>query len=186
MKFEDILRKRQSIRKYSSKKPDWRDLMEAINAARFAPMAGNIFTPRFIIVSDETKIERLKNSCAQDFVQDAQYVVVMISDPSLPNKSFEGSSEIYCRQQAGASIQNFLLKLTELGLSTCWVGLFDEELVKNNLKIPEHMYVEAIFPIGYPFEKVRPKKKPDLENIISFNEYGKKKMKGSGKAFEPM
>ena len=40
-------------------------------------------------------------------------------------------------QQAGAAIENFLLKITDLGLSTCWTGAFSDEQVKRILQIPE-------------------------------------------------
>ena len=40
MKFDSLIKSRRSVRKFKSIEPDWRDIIEAIDAARFAPMAG--------------------------------------------------------------------------------------------------------------------------------------------------
>jgi nitroreductase len=75
-----------------------------------------------------------------------------------------------------AAIENFLLKINECGLATCWVGHFYDEKIKRILKIPSEIEIEAIFPIGYPFEKPKNKRKIELDEILYFNEYKNKKM----------
>ena len=70
------------------------------------------------------------------------------------------------------------MKIEDFGLSTCWIGYFVESQIKRILKIPEEANVEAIFPIGFEYEKRRAKKaKIELDNILYFNEYGNKRMK---------
>ena len=70
------------------------------------------------------------------------------------------------------------MKLEEVGLSTCWIGYFVESQIKKALSIPDEVNVEAVFPIGFEFEKKRTKKAPiDLDRILYFNTYGKDKMK---------
>jgi len=92
--------------------------------------------------------------------------------------SYGEQGKIYCRQQAGAAIQNFLLAIHEKGLATCWVGSFVERLVKETLKIPENIDVEAILPIGYEFDKSQKRKsKIGLDNILYFNKFKNSKMK---------
>ena len=83
---------------------------------------------------------------------------------------------VYCKQQAGAAIQNFLLKIEEKGLSTCWVGHFADNLVKEILKIPDEIDVEAFFPIGYEFKNQRRRAKIDLDEVLYFEKYKNKKM----------
>jgi len=185
MQLDEAIQKRKSVRKYLSKKPDWRDIIEAIDATRYAPMAGNIFTLNSILVSDGKLIEQVKNFCGQDFLGKAHYLVVFISDKRIVTKSFGDDAEKYLRQQAGAAIENFLLKLTELKLSTCWVGLFDEEHIKKLLKIPDSYNIEAICPIGYDGENKPQRKKPDFETMIHFNTFGYRKMHADGKQVEP-
>ena len=63
-------------------------------------------------------------------------------------------------------------------MSTCWVGFFVEREIKTILQIPEEVNVEAIFPIGFEYEKKKTKKaKIELDRILYFNEYGRTRMK---------
>ena len=52
-------------------------------------------------------------------------------------------------------------------------------MVHSALSIPRSIEIEAIFPIGYEFEKKYTRKaKIDLDNILYFNEWENDKMKG--------
>jgi nitroreductase len=148
MSFKDLIQKRQSIRKFSHKKPTWRKIIQAIDYTRFAPCAGNQFVLKYILISDEKNISKIAKATQQDFVGTASYLVVAVSDESKLLRSYGDRGKKYCSLQAGASIQNFLLALTELGMVTTWVGHFVDEQVKEILGIPEEMNIEGIFPIG--------------------------------------
>ena len=103
--------------------------------------------------------------------------MVVCSTTSRTINSFGKRGKIYLRQQAGAAIQNFLLSIEEKNLSTCWVGHFVDEQIKRELKIPDNVNIEALFPIGYEFKKETPKTKVNLDRILYFKQYGNKKMK---------
>ena len=141
-------------------------------------MAGNIFSLKFILVSDKEKIQQLSKASEQEFVASANYVVVVCSNPSRTLNAYEERSESYLKQQAGAGIQNFLLKLEDFGFSACWIGHFVDEKVKDILKIPKEINVEAFFPIGYESEiaKTKQKRKIELDRILYFEEYGKSRI----------
>ena len=178
MELDKAIKSRSSVKKFNSKKPDWRDIIECIDAARYAPMAGGNYTLKFILVDDSEKIRNIAEACQQPFVGTAHYIVVACSNPSRTTNAYGKQGEVFLRQQAGAAIENFLLKLEESGLSTCWVGYFVEEQIKHVLQIPENIQVEALFPIGFEYEKKKVKKaKIDLDNILYFNSYGEKKMR---------
>src|SRR3990172_3189658 len=122
MELDKAIKGRSSVKKFNSKKPDWRDIIEAIDAARYAPMAGGNYTLKFILVSDEEKINQIAQACQQDFISQVSYVVVACSNASRTTNSYGKQGEVYVRQQAGAAMENFMLKLQDFGLSTCWVG----------------------------------------------------------------
>lgn len=181
MNFDDLVETRRSIRSFKSTKPDWRTILEALDSTRFAPMAGNQFTPRFILVDNAEKIKKLAEAAEQEFIEEAHYVVVMCSNKKLTINAYGDRGQNYIKQQTGAAIQNFLLKLHEFGLSTCWIGHFYDEKIKHLLKIPDDVDVEALFPIGYSMEKPKKKRKIDFDAIMYFNEYKNKKMKNPKK-----
>ena len=177
MKLDKAIKLRKSTRKFTSKKPDWKDIIECIDATRYAPMAGGNFSLKFILVSDLQKIQELAQAAQQDFLNQAKYVLVVCSKKARTINAYEERGKIYARQQAGAAIQNFLLKIEEKGLATCWIGHFVNSQVKIILKIPEDVDVEAMFPIGYEFEKKFTRRaKVDIDQILYFEEYNKKKM----------
>lgn len=171
MDLDKAIEKRHSVRKFKLRKPDYGKILEAIESSTKAPLAGNIPTLKFIIVSDKEKIKQLADASTQDFVASVHYVIVFCSNPENCVRSYDKRGETYCLQQAGAAIQNFLLKITDLGLATCWVGAFSDRMVKRILKIPESVRVEGLFPIGYEAGSQKQKKKPSLDTSIYFNEW---------------
>ncbi len=178
MEVDRAIRSRHSVKKFKDKEPNWRNIIEAVDAARYAPMAGGNYSLKFIVVSDREKIQKLADSAQQSFITKAYYVVVVCSNPLRTVNAYGERGKAYVRQQAGAGIQNFLLTLEKLGLSTSWIGHFEEEEIKKALKIPEHVNVEAMFPVGYEFDKKYTRKaRIDLDNILYFNEYENSKMK---------
>ena len=182
MQLENAIKKRKSVRRYALKKPDWRKIIQAIDFARYAPSAGNRISWRFILVSDEGKIQELADASQQKFVGDAKYVVAVVSEDSRFTRSYGERGSRYASQQAGAAIQNFLLALEERGLVTCWVGSFADEQVKRVLGVSDSLVVEALFPIGFETKiKTAKKFKQNLDNLIYFEKWGNKKMIPEGR-----
>lgn len=177
MDLTKAIKSRRSVKKYGHLRPDWRKILRSIDMARHAPMAGNIFSLKFLIVNDEEIIQEIGKTTAQTFVGTAKTLVVLVNDESRVVRNYGERGKRYASQQAGAAIQNFLLALEEEKLGTTWVGYFNEEKIKELLGIPEGLIVEAIFPIGLK-TKIKPKEKQiiDLENIIYFEKWGREMM----------
>jgi len=174
------IRERKSVKKFSTKKPDWRDIIECVEAARYAPMAGNNFSLKFVLIKDEKTINKLAQASQQPFVATAHWVVVVCTNPRRTKIPYQDSAEKYLRQQAGAAIENFLLKIQEKKMATCWVGHFVEDQVKKAIDASDDIDIEAIFPIGYESAKkgqqLKPKRKSDLDSFLYFEKYKNKKM----------
>jgi len=178
MDLDKAIKERHSVRRYTSRAPDWRKIIEAIDVARLAPLAGNIPTIKFILITEDDKISQLGEACQQDFVGTAKYILVVCTDASQSTRSYDERGYRYATQQAGAAIENFLLKLVDLGLASCWIGAFSDEQVKRILQIPENVSVEGLFPIGYEMPpKTKQKSKPNLDSILYFNIWKNKYMK---------
>ncbi|MFZ5954830.1 MAG: nitroreductase family protein [Nanoarchaeota archaeon] len=180
MQLEEAIKKRKSVKIYSSKKPDWRKIIKALDATRYAPRAGNISRTKFILVQRVDTIKKINSFCQQECVGQAQTLVVVITEDSDYMKFYHDNGLKIARQQCGALIQNFLLELTAQGLVTNWVSIFDEAQIKNLLKIPEKFTLEAIFPIGIESkQKTAEKAKPELEGMVYFDEFDCHHMKPS-------
>ncbi len=178
MELKEAIEGRKSARKFSSKKADWRNIIEAIHSTQYAPMAGSIFPFKFVIIDNKELIEEIAGWAEQDFIKQAKYAVVVVSDEDMVKSSFPKKSGVFTHQEAGAAMENFILTLGDFGLSTCWIGHFNEEKIKKALKIPEENCIEAIFPIGYSSEKTKkPKAKSNIYNILYFNRWEHDRMR---------
>jgi hypothetical protein len=178
MEFDKILKERHCARTYSAKKVEFKDVVAICEAALSAPMAGNIFTLKLVVVSDKKKKQELAEAAlGQEFLAEAGYIIVVCSDISNVAKSYDERGKIYARQQAGAAIENMFLKATDLGLGTCWIGAFDENAVRRILNIPDSVQVEALLPVGYERVKARTRIKPQLKNITNFEMWTQKTVK---------
>ncbi len=179
MNLDKAIQERKSVKKFSDKKPDWRYIIEAVDAAMYAPMAGNNYSLRFVLVDDPEKIAKLSEAAQQSNFANVKYAVVVLTDSARTLNLFDERGQRYLRQQAGAAIENFLLKIQEHGLSSCWIGHFVDYLVKQVVGAPENFDVEAILPVGYEVKPELPKRKnADLNRFISFNDYSNKWMNG--------
>lgn len=178
MQLDKAIQSRCSTRKFSDKKPSWKTIIDCIDAARFAPTAGNNCTLKIILVDDKEKIENISDACEQNFISKANYLIVFCSKKERLVNAFGKDSEKFNKQQTGAAIENFLLKIQEKKLSTCWIGYFVENKIKKILDIPTDIEVEAVFPIGYEKETPRTRRiKIDLDKILYFNTFGEKRIK---------
>ena len=84
-------------------------------------------------------------------------------------KAREASSELVrCAAAANCSIAitQMMLQAVELGLGTCWIGMYDEEAIKEQFNIPEQMAVVALLAVGFPAENPGPRPRKAREEII--------------------
>ena len=107
------------------------------------------------------------------------FVIVVCSDKKFLIRNYQKRGEIYARQQAGAAIEQILLKLTDMGLNSCWVGAFSDVTVKNLLKIPDDVDVEALLPVGFEMgmQEGEDRMKPSLDRCLFFDTYKNRLMK---------
>jgi len=173
MEFDKVLNKRHSARRFKeTKKPDYQKVIEAIDAASKAPLAGNLPCLKYILVSDKKLIDELAKACQQEFIEKVHYIVVVCTDKKFLEKSYYERAEMYIRQEAGAAIENFLLKITDLGIASCWIGAFSDETVRRVLNIPDNIQIEALLPVGYEIETKEKKIRPSLESTMYFDGWG--------------
>ncbi len=176
MDFDSVIEKRHSVRSFKDKKASWKLVLQAIDATNQGPFADSRNPLKFLVIEEPETIQKVAELAGQLWINESTILVVVCSeDTHLENLHGERGKR-YARQQSGAAIQTLLFKLTDLGLSSCWVGSFTDEQIKQHLKIPSHIELEAIIPIGY--EKVKPvprHRKKALENALFWEVWDEKK-----------
>ncbi|HBY56936.1 MAG TPA: NAD(P)H nitroreductase [Candidatus Atribacteria bacterium] len=180
MKFLDLVKTRQSVRKYLDKPVEREKIERCLEAVRLAPSASNSQPWSFIVIDDP----KLKEAVAKKtfdklisfnrFSLQAPVLIIIISErPGFLNKVAEAiKDKQFSLIDIGIAAEHFCLQATEEGLGTCMLGWFDEKGVKKLLNIPSNRRVELIITMGYPASKeIRPKKRKELNQIRSYNSY---------------
>ncbi|MFW6134683.1 MAG: nitroreductase family protein [Elusimicrobiota bacterium] len=180
MDFLDLVKSRQSVRKYLNQSVEREKIERCLEAARLAPSASNSQPWRFIVVDDQ----ELKDKIAREtfdklitfnrFSLQAPVLIVIISERlNVVNKVGETiKDKQFSLIDIGIAAENLCLQATEEGLGTCILGWFNEKGVKKILNIPHSKRVELIITMGYPVSKeVLPKKRKELNIIRSYNNY---------------
>ncbi len=153
MELQKALEKRASVKKYISKKPPLDKVMEGILAANTAPTPGNLQILKYVIIENPESISKIADACQQSFIKQVPYVVIICSETRQMKRLYDKRAEKYLKQYVGAAAQNFLLKMTELGLASCWVGAFVESTIRQLIDLPEDVNIELLITVGYPLGK---------------------------------
>jgi nitroreductase len=164
------IRTRRSIRKYKDKQVPWDNIVEVMQAGKYAPFAGNILNCKFIVVKSEAKRNAIAEACVQQYwMQDAPIHIVIVSE-TLKLERYYGQrgARIYTLHNCAAAAENILLAATSLGLGSAWVGAFNEEKIKDICNLPGHVDVQAIITLGYPDEHPPVPLKRSIEDVCNF------------------
>jgi len=163
----EAINRRRSIRKFKNIDIGKENLDILLNAAQAAPSAGNMQGRDFIIVTDRTiKRELVIAAHNQHFIASAPIIIVAVANIRRSSTRYGQRGELYAVQDATASVMNIMLAATDIGLGTCWIGAFDEEMVKDILNIPINERPVAMVPIGYPDENPIMPQRMSLDQIV--------------------
>ena len=169
----EAIKGRRSIRAFKNEDISSETVEKLIDAARWAPSAGNIQPWEFIIVRNpEIKRNLAKAALNQSFIEEAPVVIVVCADEVRSSQGYGVRGKtLYCIQDTAAATQNIHLAAYSLGLGTCWVGAFNEEEARKILEIPQGVRPVAIIPVGYPAEKPPARNRRPLNQIIHYEKF---------------
>ena len=178
--LDEILNLRYSCRAYDSRPVSEGDLTAICEAARLAPSACNSQTWRFVVVRDRNLISRVCDEAMRpvirnQWMKEAPVLIVGCSKLDiLANKIGSAVTGIeYYQIDLGIAMEHMVLKATDLGLGTCWIGWFKAEKIKEILGIPGSIRVTALLTVGYPGTGVSGgKKRKSLEEIVYRDQWG--------------
>jgi nitroreductase len=164
----DVITKRRSIRSFKKQELSQTIIEKLVEAARWAPSAGN-FQPWVFVVASSQKIKQNLSIAAysQKALEEASIVIVVCVDEKRAAESYGVRGKtLYCIQDTAAAIQNILLTAHSLGLGSCWIGAFKENEIKIVIEAPKEMRPIALIPIGYPNESPPVRNRRTLSEIM--------------------
>jgi len=166
MEFESLMeaiRERRSVRRYKKEAVSMEKLMLLVEAARWAPSAGNSQPWEFLLINDEDVVGVLK-IVSPGWLFEAPALILMCI-----NKKRETDWSYF---DAGAAMENMLLLAHSLGLGCCPIGSFLVQTIMELLELPEHLKPVLLITVGYPDEQPSATTRLSLEELV-FKRVGK-------------
>jgi nitroreductase len=184
MNFLELVKKRQSVRKYSDKPVEREKLVRCLEAARLAPSASNGQPWKFVVVDQEDLVAKVATKTMgplwtfNKFVPQSKIIVAIVIE-KMKMITAAGATikdKEYALFDIGIAAEHFCLQAADEGLGTCMLGWFDEDGVKQLLNVPFNKRIGLLITLGYPPEDypVRMKIRKDFDEIVSFNRYKSK------------
>ena len=144
MEFENVIRKRESTRKFSKKKVEKEKLDKILEAGRIAPTAKNIQPIKIYVVESDDGL--LKIDKASPCRYNARTVLLVCG-----NKKEAFSKGDFSSYEMDASIitTHMMLEATNVGVDNIWIELFDANIIKDEFNLPDDLIPVCLLPLGY-------------------------------------
>jgi nitroreductase len=159
----DSVKHRRSVRKYKKEPFPMEELIPFIEAARWAPSAGNSQPWEFLLINDEDTVRALKSVSPGWLRYAPALIVVCLNRNRETNWSYV---------DIGAAVQNMLLYAHSKGYGCCPIGSFAVDTVKELLELPAQLEPVLFMTVGFPDEEPSATTRLPLEELI-FKKVGK-------------
>lgn len=171
-----VIRKRRHIHKFKPNPIPAGTIESLLEAARWAPSAGNLQPWEIVLIRSDSQKEKLVDaSGGKQYIRSAPVILVFCADLSQTAKRYgERGTSLYVIQDTAAAIQNVLLAAKDFGLGSGWVGAFDERAVSGVLGLPSHVRPMAIILVGTSDEDPRPPPRREVEEFIHLERFGQR------------
>jgi nitroreductase len=176
-----LIKKRQSVRKYTSRPVEPEKLERCLEALRLAPSASNSQPWRVVVVDEPELVKKVAQatigplSTFNNFVPQAPVIIALIIEKMSATAQIGAylKNREYPLIDIGIAAEHFCLQAAEDGLGTCMLGWFDEKEVKKLLQIPRGKRIGLLITLGYAPDDytVREKKRKGMGEVVKFNSY---------------
>jgi nitroreductase len=160
-----VMAKRRSTRKFSDKPVETVKIDKIIAAADTAPTAGNYQGFEIFYLKNIEKKKLLVEACNNQPYVNAPVVLVFCKNPSRVKLDFpEYVLRKFAIQDATLAAGYSQLAAQALGLSSIWIGMFNEQKVMDI--IGTDLVPSSVLCIGYPKQSKFPKPRRNLKDLV--------------------
>jgi nitroreductase len=173
--FSELVKKRRSMRKFTSEELTQDEVVAMLKTALMAPSSKQKTPWQFVVVDNKETLAALSHCKEQGaaFIADAALAIVVTADPLL--------SDVWIEDAAIAAIM-IQLQAEDLGLGSCWAQIRERQTsagtpagdyVCELLDIPVPLQVLSIIAIGHKGMERKPFNEEHLQwEKIHINKYG--------------
>ncbi len=171
MDFLKLIENRVSVRNYNPNKLiDKNILLKILEAGRLAPSAANRQPWKFLIISSDIMLEKVRACYHREWFKNAPHILVVVGNK---NKAWVRQTDDYNAIETDLTIamDHMILAAESLGIATCWIAAFDNDILRNALELSKDEIVYSITPLGYTddnYEKSKEKIRKPIDEIAEF------------------
>ena len=167
MEFEDIIRKRTAVRKFSDKKLEHAKLDKILEAGRLAPTAKNNQPFKIYVVNSEEGLMKIDNASRCRY---GAHTVLIVCGNTL--EAYRKGDYSTYEMDSCIVTTHMMLEATNIGVDNIWIESFDEEILRNEFKIPGEYIPVCLLPLGYkaddcPINPLHEKRK-SIKDIVEY------------------
>jgi len=165
MDFQELIRKRYSVRAYKPDPVEEEKLARVLEAARLAPTAANRQPFRVVVVATKGREEELRRVYGREWFTQAPLVLAVCA---VPGESWVRKYDGWNAAEVDATIAmtHIILAAAAEGLGTCWIAAFDPQAAREVLGLPPEVVPSAFTPLGYPADTQPPRKRRPLSELV--------------------
>ena len=153
MDFEKLSAERYSLRKFDTRPVEQEKLDLILEAGRNAPTAHNNQPQRIFVFRSPEALE--KADACMDCHFHAPVVIGVGYDPKESwHREHDGKD--HGEIDAAIAVTQMMLQAADLGLGTCYVGMFSQEKLHETFPEMKGLVATAMLPLGYPAETAHP------------------------------
>lgn len=177
MSFLDLVKTRQSDRKYLDKPVEKEKIERCIEAARLSPSASNSQPWEFIVVQDHELKDKVAHATYGPMIKFNRWVptapVLVVLNSWKPALHIAIGGILKNRQfnliDVGIAAEHFCLQAAEEGLGTCMLGWFQTKKIMKLLDIKAPKKPALIITLGYSgHTRIREKKRKSSDDVVRY------------------
>ncbi len=167
MEFEEMIRKRTSVRKFSDKKLEQEMLNKILEAGRVAPTAKNNQPIKIYVVNSSEGIKKIDKASKCRYGAGTVLIVCGNEEEAYHKGNYTTAEMDSC-----IVATHMMLEATNIGVDNIWVESFDENILINEFNIPNEYTPFLLMPLGYravdcPMNPLHNERKA-IEDIVEY------------------
>lgn len=138
----------RAVRAFTKEAVSRDDLRHLLQAARWAPSAGNRRIHKFVVVDEREIIEKIRDVAPGMLGHPAAIIVICTDKEKAVVEGVKLALDTTTWIDVGAAAQNIILAAHELELGACPLTSFSRAGVRALLRMPERLEPEYIVQLG--------------------------------------
>jgi nitroreductase len=164
MEFQELIRRRYSVREYLSAPVSEEALARILEAGRLAPTAANRQPFRIVVLGTAGRREALGRVYARPWFPQAPLVICVCGVPEEAWVRRDGRSHLDV--DAAIVMDHMILAATDEGLGTCWIANFDVAAAREVFELRAGEVPLLLTTLGHAADSPTPKQRRRLDSLV--------------------